>query len=135
MTAAEPGRQRRRSTLADEAPWKVPAKPETQQPTAPGQPPADSPTGTPVAPPRRRARDMIEARGRKLARDSAYGWAAAEARAAERRQELLDQLAAAKARGTTPETLYGFLTEACARYGIDIQSLSPELLAAIGRTP
>jgi hypothetical protein len=116
--------RRRRSALADETPWTVPAV----APAAPQQPPVSATQ----APPRRRARNVVEARGRKLARDAAYGWAAAQARAAERRRELLDELAAARNRGTATDTLHGYLTEACHRYDIDPNTLPPEFLAKIG---
>ncbi|MBF6284502.1 hypothetical protein REK76_29395 (plasmid) [Nocardia farcinica] len=135
MSAPEPGRQRRKSTLTEEALWTVPAKPDTQPP--PAAPSAGQPPAVPVqpAPPRRRARDLKEARGRKLARDAAYGWAAAEARLIERHQELAAELAAARGRGTDPEMLLEFLAEARARHGLDPAMLPPDLIAEIKRTP
>lgn len=120
---------RRRSALADETPWTVPAvapAPPQQRSESAAHPP-DAAHATPQAPPRRRTRNVVEARGRKLARDAAYGWAAAQARAAERRRELLDELAAARNRGTTTDTLHGYLTEACHRYNIDPNTLPPDL--------
>ncbi|MEU2258558.1 hypothetical protein ABZ540_35940 [Nocardia xishanensis] len=135
MSATEPARQRRKSTLTEEAIWQVPAKPDAQSPgaAAAAQPLAAAPVHP--DPPRRRARDLKEARGRKLARDAAYGWAAAQARLAERHQELAAELAAARARGTDPETLLEFLAEARARHGLDPATLPPDLIAEIKRTP
>jgi hypothetical protein len=83
------------------------------------------------APARRRTRDLAEARGRKKARDAAYGWAAAEARVRDRHRELDAELSAARDRGTDPDTLREYLHEACDRYGISPDTLPPDLAAAI----
>lgn len=139
MNAAE--RQYRRSTLANEHPaWAAPARPD---PAA--EPPASAvPTPRPerrveqparrAAAPRGRSRNLEEARGRKHVRDAAYAWAAAEAKARQRLQELAAELGAAVQRGTESEVITGYVVEACARYGIDPDRV-PDQLRAVNEKP
>lgn len=71
------------------------------------------------------ARDRAEAKGRKLASDAAFAWAAAQARARERYDDLVTEYSAAAGRGTDAELLAGFLREACAKYDLEPPSLPP----------
>ncbi|WP_280431543.1 hypothetical protein [Nocardia brasiliensis] len=81
---------------------------------------------------RGRSRDPEEARGRKRTRDAAYAWAAAEHKAGVRLQEFLGEMNAALQRGTAPEAIAEYITEACTRNGIDAGLLPPQIRAAAG---
>jgi hypothetical protein len=74
---------------------------------------------------------LAEARGRKSARDAAHAWAAAARKAADRRDELVAERAAALGRGTAAEVLTGYILEACERHGIDWHLLPSEIQADI----
>ena len=132
--------RRRRSALADEQLWEVPGKPPAP---AAAQPSADRPADerTPVRADARtremrgHARDLAEARGRKQVRDAVYAWAAAARKARDRQTEFVGEHEAAIARGTDAQLLADYITEACDRYGLDPNSLPPELRARIKPAP
>ena len=127
-TTDGPPPPRRKSRLADTdaPPWIVPAQPPAGlAATLPAPSTAPSDAGPRVRadartnPSRGHARDRAEAKGRKLASDAAFAWAAAQVRASERYDDLCREFDAATARGTDAELLAGFVREACAKYGVE----------------
>lgn len=133
-----PAEERRRSTLTDEhIAWSAPAKPAPATESAPpprtenpsAQAPKKAAADQPM-PARGRAHDPAEARGRKQARDAAYAWAAASAKAVQRLHELTAELESAMRRGTPPSTLAEYVHEACARYGIEADDLPTKIRSA-----
>lgn len=60
-----------------------------------------------------------EARARKLARDAAYGWAAAMRKTDKRADEWAQEMQRARVAGALPGVLRDYITEAADRVGIE----------------
>lgn len=80
--------------------------------------------------PRRSTAD--EARSRKLARDAAFGWAAAMRKADKRADEWAREMSRAREAGALPGVLRDYIGEAAERVGIDPSSVPDEVWHAAG---
>lgn len=151
MNASTRPPRRRKSALAGEHPAYPSSVPE--QATQPQQQPTQQPEPTetaaaePVAPVSpvdagTRARDIDtrpagratadEARLRKLARDGAFGWAAAMRKADKRADEWAREMQRAREAGALPGVLREYIEEAAERVGCDPREVPAEVWRAAG---
>jgi len=135
VSAAERPQRRHRSDLVDEPPWRSTAAEEAERDAAPGI--GDVGQGDGAA--RRRGpeggRHPAEPRARTVARNAAWGWAAAVRRTDERTRVWADEMRAARALGTVPALLREFVREAAAAAEVPESSVPPVVWEAAGLVP
>lgn len=161
MNATSRPPRRRKSALAGEHPaWPTGApEPPPQAPETPPEPAPEPPAPEPAAvipeqqtpaereppsrayartrvrapePPRPRAGTPAEARARKLARDAAFGYAAAARKADRRLGEWAEAMTRARELGTAPAVLRGYITEAAEKADVPESAIPDEVWAAAG---
>lgn len=150
MNASTRPPRRRKSALAGEHPAypasvpeqpTQPQQPTTEQPTAEAKPaaqaepvsPVDASTRVRETEPRPAGRSTAdEARARKLARDGAFGWAAAMRRTDKRADEWAREMARAREAGALPGVLREYIGEAANKVGCDVSEVPVEVWRAAG---
>lgn len=148
MNASTRPPRRRKSALAGEHPAyptsvpeqaTQPQQPATEQPepepTERAEPalPVDAGTRVREVDPRPTGRSTAgEARARKLARDGAFGWAAAMRKADKRADEWAHEMARAREAGALPGVLREYIGEAADKVGCDVSDVPVEVWRAAG---